>query len=141
MTDAAFRGIFGDRRAGRRGGAAAALQRRPDTLTELRWHQQLPVDCETARAVSAAISEQVRCLPFASRRLATEAHAPHVVPFHVPQVLSTLPPVPPLEFAAARQAAQDFLRTQSEDVRAPRFVNVKVRRDGASALQQPHDAA
>jgi hypothetical protein len=61
MSDASFKGIFGDRRGGRR-----AARRRPDTLTELRWHQELPADADAARAVSAAICAKV-CVARAHR--------------------------------------------------------------------------
>ncbi len=51
---------FGKGMFARRGAADAKPGRRPDTLTELRWHQPLPVDGDSARAVSAAICEEAR---------------------------------------------------------------------------------
>ena len=39
--------------------SSGARRPRPDTLCELRWHQPLPTDGDTARAVSAAICDKV----------------------------------------------------------------------------------
>ncbi len=58
MGDLVMKGIFSDKRAARRAGAPP--RRRPDTLTELRWHQPLPATGDAARAVSAAICEKAR---------------------------------------------------------------------------------
>jgi hypothetical protein len=53
------------------------------------------------------------------------------------QVLPTLPPVPAQEFAAARSAADEFFRTQTDGHSAPRFVNVKVRGGAAARESTP----
>jgi hypothetical protein len=56
----------------------------------------------------------------------------------VSQVLPTLLPVPQQEFAAARSAAEEFFRTQTDGHSAPRFVNVKARpHRAANSREQP----
>ena len=61
------RGIFDKAGGGSTGGARRP---RPDTLCELRWHQPLPTDGDTARAVSAAICDKVAVARAAAQRCA-----------------------------------------------------------------------
>ena len=43
------------------------------------------------------------------------------------QVLPTLPPVPARDYDEAQLGAEEFMRTQTDELGAPRFVNVKAR--------------
>jgi len=61
------RGMFNKAAAGH-GGTGGARRPRPDTLCQLRWHQPLPTDGDTARAVSAAICDKVAGAPAAAQR-------------------------------------------------------------------------
>lgn len=49
-------------------------------------------------------------------------------PLRVPQVLPALPLLPAREFEEAQLGAEEFMRTQTDELGAPRFVDVKARR-------------
>ena len=102
-------------------GSGGARRPRPDTLCELRWHQPLPTDGDSARAVSAAICDKVACARAAAQRQLDMA-------FSRPQVLPSLPPVTARDLDEAQRGAEEFMRMQADELGAPRFVDVKARR-------------
>lgn len=97
------------------------------TLTELRWHQQLPVDGQSAHETSAAIS---RLVSARLRLVLCRSLLTFLLPHSLRQALPAIPPLPAGDWIAVQRAAEEWAQRQRAEMSESRFLSLEVRPAG-----------
>jgi hypothetical protein len=120
------------------GGGGGVSRRAAATLTELRWHQQLPVDGQSAHETSAAMS---RLVSARLRLVLCRSLLTFLFPHSLRQALPAIPPLPAGEWLTVQRAAEEWAQRRAgrAEVSESRFLSLEVRRrrDPQETLSRP----